>query len=1135
MQTSITGIKNKILLMLLILIVLFIGLFSSLVIAELRSDLRKKTVQANKALVGVFESRTKRMASFYFAVIDEILERPGVMEAIEAGDRAKLYNLVLDKYEFMQKENPQMEILHFHTKDNHSFLRMNWPDKYGDSLGAFRKIIVDVNSSLRPISGFELGKSGLFFRTVKPVIDSKGRHYGSIEVGLKPEYFYYVVKESMPDLLPYISVLEGQLNAYDADSSERQETLSEGETVQNLINLSKDSGHEYLSYNGRRYSVCQGTVFNDYKGAGVAELKAFFDVTEDFNDIYSKEFAMLLLALVLVLLVYLILNRGFLKYSLHYDLKNAELNSLYKLFASGSTVIFKWHNNLNWDVAFVTPNVSDLFGYSTNEFYDGRAKYAALINKEDIGRIAGEVNAALKKGVEHFTHKPYRIIAKNGSVRWVYDTTRIIRNEKGEATFLHGYVTDITEFYVIQENQRKFNERNTLAIEASGDGLWDWNVLTGEVYYSPRWIAMLGYDEHEIKGTIQSWKDLVHSDDRERTEKEVGRMLSGESEHYECVYRILCRGGSYKWILDRGKAYFSEDGRAVRALGFLTDITEKKNIELKLEDSRKFLEVLLSDLPVPVFYKDSNLRFIGCNDRFLEFIGASSRNEIVGHLESDLFDKAQSEVHQNYGRLALEDTGRMHEYEVDFTTLKGNRRKIIVYKRAYKNNEGETCGIIGAIADVTEMKSLQRMLMTNAEEVHRAKKDLDDAQSIAKIGSWRWEIGSGRLVWSDELYRILGIAVGSVLPTFELLMEFIHKDDRERAMKEIYMAIEIIRAFSIEYKIATPNGETKYVHIRGDVILDGRAVPVAMIGTVQDITDITNAQKALNNLNRRLSEYTDIVDRNVVVSRTDKYGSIVYVSDAFCVLSGYTRGELIGQNHRILSHPDMDRKVYEDLWKTITSGSVWSGELHNRSREGKDYWLFVRISPTYGKTGEINGYTAISTDISVKKEMETLSVTDPLTKLYNRLKLDETLQQELDRCRRYDCELAVLLIDVDGFKAVNDTYGHQRGDQILKKISGVLSENIRKTDTVGRWGGEEFLVVCPETDIEGGRVMAEKLRKAVELIKDEKSGIVTCSFGVSSFIKGCDENTLIKSADRALYAAKEAGRNRVALQICVID
>jgi diguanylate cyclase (GGDEF)-like protein len=163
----------------------------------------------------------------------------------------------------------------------------------------------------------------------------------------------------------------------------------------------------------------------------------------------------------------------------------------------------------------------------------------------------------------------------------------------------------------------------------------------------------------------------------------------------------------------------------------------------------------------------------------------------------------------------------------------------------------------------------------------------------------------------------------------------------------------------------------------------------------------------------------------------------------------------------------------------------------------------------------------------LEKEFKKLATTDNLTQAYNKMKFREIMPREMERAERFNEALSILMIDIDSFKKINDTYGHVEGDYVLKTIADLVREKLRKVNYFVRWGGDEFVVIAVETDLEGSRILAERVRKSIENYKFDKVGKVTASFGIAQLKKGETEDSLITRADKALYKAKENGRNRV--------
>ena len=264
-----------------------------------------------------------------------------------------------------------------------------------------------------------------------------------------------------------------------------------------------------------------------------------------------------------------------------------------------------------------------------------------------------------------------------------------------------------------------------------------------------------------------------------------------------------------------------------------------------------------------------------------------------------------------------------------------------------------------------------------------------------------------------------------------------------------------------------------------------------------------------------------------MISKTDTNGITTDISKKFTTITGYEPSEVIGKKHTILRHPDTPKKVYNNLWRTITSGKVWENDIKDLDKLGKPFWLHLVISPEFNQQNEIEGYTAIAQDITDKKTIEEMSITDYLTKLYNRREVESVIETEITRAERYNTNFSIIFIDIDKFKNINDTFGHNVGDDILVELSKILKLHSRKTDTVGRWGGEEFIIVCSETDIDGAFNFANNLRETIQNHKFTSVKKVTISSGVSQYEKIDTISSIVAKADDALYRAKENGRNKV--------
>ncbi|WP_417346685.1 diguanylate cyclase [Ferrimonas sp.] len=229
--------------------------------------------------------------------------------------------------------------------------------------------------------------------------------------------------------------------------------------------------------------------------------------------------------------------------------------------------------------------------------------------------------------------------------------------------------------------------------------------------------------------------------------------------------------------------------------------------------------------------------------------------------------------------------------------------------------------------------------------------------------------------------------------------------------------------------------------------------------------------------------------------------------------------------------PIETQQQLKEIDMKVLGGQANQEEVIVEREFGKPTVYLETKHPLRDEDGKINELVGISTDVTelwrLKKALEMQANIDPLTGIANRLKLDATFQTEIDRARRYQTPLCILLGDVDHFKEVNDRFGHQVGDRVLITIAELIQSSLRSSDYAGRWGGEEFLIICPQTELNQATKLAERIRHQVEAHQFETSRKLSISFGVASFSDADSVSSLTTKADRALYQAKAGGRNRV--------
>ncbi len=291
---------------------------------------------------------------------------------------------------------------------------------------------------------------------------------------------------------------------------------------------------------------------------------------------------------------------------------------------------------------------------------------------------------------------------------------------------------------------------------------------------------------------------------------------------------------------------------------------------------------------------------------------------------------------------------------------------------------------------------------------------------------------------------------------------------------------------------------------------------------------------------KEIKSMNGVLDKFVAFSKTDKEGNFTYLSSALKELSGFSNDELLGKTASLFRHPDTKASIYVEMWNTILAKKTYSNILLNRKKDGSSYWAKIIITPEIDKNEMIIGFSAYIVDVTdnialqertselllVNKKLEELSVIDTLTQIYNRLKLDKVMKEHYKSFNRYKRAFSLIIIDIDNFKNVNDTYGHLVGDETLKSMVNIIKNNIRNTDIFGRWGGEEFMIICQESNSSSAKALGEKIRIAIENYTFDFIGKKTVSLGIAEIEESLSISELIKRSDDALYYAKEHGRNQ---------
>ncbi|HQS58115.1 MAG: hypothetical protein B7Y56_04115 [Gallionellales bacterium 35-53-114] len=430
------------------------------------------------------------------------------------------------------------------------------------------------------------------------------------------------------------------------------------------------------------------------------------------------------------------------------------------------------------------------------------------------------------------------------------------------------------------------------------------------------------------------------------------------------------------------------------------------------------------------------------------------------------------------------------------------------------------------------VRSWNRQLLVSGTLLENEQR-LGFALESGNFAVWDWDVASGKVELSNVGKRLFGYDTDVSSGHIGEWIARIHLDDKAhvRACTKDHFRGRT-ENLSVEFRIRCKDGSWKWILARGLVVnraADGK--PLRMIGLHSDISERKRAEEEL----RLSSTVFNLADEGMVV--TNPQNEIISVNPAFSLITGYAAEDVIGQNPRLLSARTHSKEFYKELWSALIETGSWSGEVLNRKKDGEAYIEWLTIKRVLNEQGELTHHVAIFSDITARKaaedRMRHLALHDALTDLPNRALLNERLEQAIIRARRDKLCLGLLYFDLDKFKPVNDTYGHEVGDWLLKSVAIRVAECVRESDTVARVGGDEFVVLLPILDkAKDALAIAEKIRavlgkpfKFAELSFD-----ISASIGVGIYPEhGTDSKTLTHNADTAMYQAKKNGRNRVVL------
>ncbi|MGR8929721.1 MAG: bacteriohemerythrin [Gammaproteobacteria bacterium] len=572
-------------------------------------------------------------------------------------------------------------------------------------------------------------------------------------------------------------------------------------------------------------------------------------------------------------------------------------------------------------------------------------------------------------------------------------------------------------------------------------------------------------------------------------------------------------------VLYNATVYRDINGEVLGVFAAARDITRRKRAEAAAVRSAEYARSLIEASLDPLVTISVEGKITDVNSA-TEKVTGLDRSDLIGSVFTTYFtdpEKARTGYEQAFSQ------GYITDYPLAIRHISGKITDVLYNANVFRDTNGKVIGVLAAARDITERKRIEARLI---ESESRLRTIIENEPECIKIvdakGILRQINPAGlKMLEADDLEQVIGRSVtGVIAPEYQT------------DFAELHRRVIAGEPMQLEYEVIGLKGRRRW--------LDTHAVPmkdangeVVHLAVTRDIHERKQAEHQL-----RLA--ATVFESQECMMVTDAKNNILRVNQAFTETTGYTTEDVFGKNPKILHSKRHPPEFYTSMWKSITKNGCWEGEIWNQRKSGEIFPAQLSITSVKDQNGLVTHYVGTLTDITQKKaaaeEIERLAFYDPLTGLPNRRLLQDRLKQVLASSERSGRHGALLFIDLDNFKSLNDTLGHDMGDLLLQKVAKRLSTCVREVDTVARLGGDEFVVLTYNLDEFSrdavahaeivGKKIVSSLNKPFKL--EQHDYVSTPSIGIALF-KGHTQSAddLLKQADIAMYQAKLSGRNAI--------
>ncbi len=504
-----------------------------------------------------------------------------------------------------------------------------------------------------------------------------------------------------------------------------------------------------------------------------------------------------------------------------------------------------------------------------------------------------------------------------------------------------------------------------------------------------------------------------------------------------------------------------------------------------------------------------------------------------------LFEKPDREYFTDQAKKFGFDTGEYLEALNEVEVISESKIKDLL---KYFAKEVNILGMLGKANFEAQYANhrLEQRVKERTAELERSNTLLKKSQEIANLGIWELDVVNNSLSWSDETFEIIEMDKEKFGASYEAFIEAIHPDDREMVAKAYENSLVTKEKYQITHRLLMIDGRIKWVEEQCETEFDSDGRPLRSIGTIYDISRRKEVEELLQESVNKQEALLKVENVGFAFTKKRKF---TWMNSVFENMFGYKEGELIGKSTRAIYATEDGYRYYGKTgYPELAAKGVYTQEIDCVRKDGTPFTLLASMTALTNDLSEAVGvFIDVTETANLRKQLEDVNRQlaeqankDFLTKLYNRRGFEERFLEIIEFAKREGSKISIAMFDIDHFKKVNDTYGHEEGDKVLKFVADTLVDVGRKSDIIGRYGGEEFILLMPpKTDKEESIVAVQRVRLSIQNHSMEHIEKLTISAGISTILPEPNESTkeiadrLINQADKALYHAKEHGRNKV--------